>query len=380
MPRPKPGVPSLLRELNDSTAFNHIMEVGGVTRADLASHSGLSRVTSSQALQRLEARGLITVQGQRAGAKGPAADFYTLAPGLGVALGLAIHTSTVRGEALSLTGEVLGTAETPLSGDVVAACARARDLVLAEVGADHGPVLAAAVATPGVVDPATGDLSFSYDMPDSADLRQRLEGALALPVALGNNVHLAAMAERLVGAARGLQDFVLLWFDTGLGMAGVIDGRVRTGSSGASGEIGYLPVPGVDLPRAVDTFDQGAFQRLVGAAAIEALALEHGVDLTDPAAIAAAPSFVAELGHRISLGVAAIGTILDPELFVLSGASALLVGHPLAQAVASATVRIAPIHPRVEISVLGFEGPVRGAGLRALEDARRLIRERITAE
>lgn len=377
MPRPKPGVPSLLRELNDAAALSLIMEQGAVTRADLARHSGLSRVTSSQALQRLEARGLIAVHEQRAGAKGPAADVYALTPGIGVALGLAVRSSGLRAEVCTLAGEVVAVDEEPIGDDVVGSLVTLAQRVVGAVGEDAGPVLAATVATPGVVDPKSGNLAFSYDFADATDLRERLEVALGAPVVLGNDVHLAALAEMRVGSARGEQDFVLLWIGRGLGMAGVIDGQVRAGSSGAAGEIGYLPVPGVELPSRVDNVDKGSYQRVVGADAVEALAAEYGVVLTNAESVASAPDFVSELGHRISLGVASIGTILDPALFVLTGETAVQIGGLLAPAVAASTSRIAPISPRVEITLLGLDGPLRGARVHAVDAARKLLLERV---
>lgn len=381
MPRSKPGVPSLLRELNDAVALSLIIEQGAATRADLARHSGLSRVTSSQALQRLEARGLVAVHEQRAGAKGPAADVYALTPGIGVALGLAVHSTGLRAEVCTLAGEVVAVDEEPIGGDVVDSCLTLARRIVSSVGEGAGPVLAATVATPGVVDPKSGDLTFSYDFADAADLRERLAAALGAPVVLGNDVHLAALAERRVGVAKGEQDFVLLWIGRGLGMAGVIDGQVRAGASGAAGEIGYLPVPGVDLPSRVDNVDKGSFQRLVGAEAVEALAAQFRVDLDDGESVAAGPEFVRELGNRISLGVASIGTILDPALFVLTGETAVRIGGLLAPAVAESTSRIAPISPRVEITLLGLDGPLYGARVQAVDTARKLLLERVrTAE
>ncbi len=376
MPRSKPGVPSLLRELNDSAALRHIMRVGEVTRAELAVHTGLSRVTSSQALARLESLGLVHSQGRRSGARGPAADLYVLAPKVGAALGMALLPDVVRADLCSLTGEVLASASVPLGDDIVGSCATAARDVIDRAGVEAGPVHAAVMATPGVVDPASGDLSFSYDLAETPDLRRALEDRLGVAVQLGNDVHLAALAECRNGAARGEEDFVLLWMGRGVGMASVVDGRVRAGSSGAAGEIGYLPVHGVPLPSRVDDLEQGSFQRLVGAPAVQQLAREHGVnpggDLDG--------GFVTELAQRISLGVAAVGTILDPALVVLTGEVALIGGPDLPAAVAAATSRIAPIHPRVAVSTLGVEGPLVGARLRALDLARAVLVERVSEQ
>ncbi|RMB59958.1 ROK family transcriptional regulator [Tessaracoccus antarcticus] len=379
MPRSKPGVPSLLRELNDSAALRQIMRVGGVTRAELAEHTGLSRVTSSQALARLESLGLVHSQGRRPGARGPAPDLYVLAPRVGAALGMALLPDTVQADLCSLNGDVLASSSVPLSEDIVASCVAAARVVVDEAGVDAGPILAAVVASPGVVDPLTGDLSFSYDLRQARDLRRILAEQLGVPLQLANDVHLAALAECREGVARGEEDFVLLWMGRGVGMATVIDGKVRAGSSGAAGEIGYLPVPGVPLPSRVDNLDQGSFQRLVGTPAVEEMARRHGEVLEGPSSHSPGEAFVAELADRISLGVASVGTILDPALVVLTGQTALLAGPDLPAAVARSTSRIAPIHPRIEVSTLGVRGPLIGARLEAVDTARKALLDRITS-
>lgn len=353
------------------------MRVGAVTRAELAAHTGLSRVTSSQAIARLETLGLVHSQGRRPGARGPAADLYVLAPRVGAALGMALLPDAVRADLCSLTGELLASASVPLTDDIVGSCVAAAREVIDKAGVAAGPVHAVVMATPGVVDPVSGDLSFSYDLAPVPDLRRALQEQLDAPLQLGNDVHLAALAECRVGAARDEEDFVLLWMGRGVGMASVIDGRVRAGSSGAAGEIGYLPVHGVPLPSRVDTVEQGSFQRLVGAPAVEQLAREHGVGAGD---VDPNPEFVAELAQRISLGVAAVGTILDPALVVLTGEVSLLGGSGLPAAVVKATSRIAPIHPRVEVSSLGVNGPLVGARLQALDLARGVLMDRVAAE
>lgn len=56
---------------------------------------------------------------------------------------------------------------------------------------------------------------------------ERVQHALvpAKPVTIENDVNLAAMAERAVGAAAGMDDFVLVWIGVGLGLATILGGR-----------------------------------------------------------------------------------------------------------------------------------------------------------
>src|ERR1700747_170414 len=68
--RQKPGTPSLLRELNDRAALELLLTEGPLTRAQLSERTGVSKVTVSQMLARLEGRGLVMVAGETGGGRG----------------------------------------------------------------------------------------------------------------------------------------------------------------------------------------------------------------------------------------------------------------------------------------------------------------------
>ncbi len=55
-----PGTPRLLRAINDRSALELLLDRGPLTRAQLGELTGLSKVTASQLVERLEERGLVT--------------------------------------------------------------------------------------------------------------------------------------------------------------------------------------------------------------------------------------------------------------------------------------------------------------------------------
>lgn len=75
-----PGTPRLLRALNDRAALELLLERGPLTRARLGELTGLSKVTASQLVERLEERGLVTRVGEQAGGRGPNAQLYAVRP------------------------------------------------------------------------------------------------------------------------------------------------------------------------------------------------------------------------------------------------------------------------------------------------------------
>ncbi len=80
------------------------------------------------------------------------------------------------------------------------------------------------------------------DWPQDIDLAGILEKALAVPVALGNDVSCGLLGEWLAGAARGFDNVLGVWWGTGVGGALIVDGRPYNGSRGAAGEIGHVAV------------------------------------------------------------------------------------------------------------------------------------------
>src|ERR1017187_8177449 len=66
----RPGTPRLLRELNDRAALELLLTGGPMTRAQVGEQTGLSKVTASQLLARLEERGLVEAVGEQAGGPG----------------------------------------------------------------------------------------------------------------------------------------------------------------------------------------------------------------------------------------------------------------------------------------------------------------------
>ncbi|GAB3848790.1 hypothetical protein GCM10029963_32200 [Micromonospora andamanensis] len=166
-------------------------------------------------------------------------------------------------------------------------------------------------------------------------------------------MNLAAVAEAQSGSAQGLSDFVLVWVGAGVGLAIVLGGRLHHGSSGAAGEIGYLPVPGAPIPRDVSRRAKPAFQQLAGADAIRALAREHGYP--DGAAADAVRAAIAdgtsggpmldEVARRLALGVASTCVVLDPPLVVLAGEVGQAGGAALAERVQHEVAAITLVRP-----------------------------------
>jgi predicted NBD/HSP70 family sugar kinase len=381
-----PGTPRLLRALNDRAALELLLSRGPLTRAQLGELTGLSKVTASQLVERLEERGLVIRVGEQAGGRGPNAQLYAVTPGSAHVIGAVVEADRVVASCADITGNVIGHAELSTKDTdepvkvVHSAVVQAADSANAGLGSVRRVVL----GTPGVVDPGTGDITFAWNLPRwHRGLLAALREDLSTTVVFGNDVNLAAVAEAHEGAARGVDDFVLIWAGGGMGLATMLGGRLHEGSTGAAGEIGYLPVPGAPIPR--DTYRrskgaiklEGAFQQVAGAEAIRAVAREHGfrgkaADAVK-AAIAAGTQggpLLDEIARRLALGVASTCVVLDPPLVVLAGEVGQAGGTALAERVQHEVAAITLVSPRVVATEVNGDAVLTGALRTALNAVR----------
>ncbi|MFF9025787.1 ROK family transcriptional regulator [Streptomyces eurythermus] len=411
-----PASPSTARALNDRLALRLLQQEGPLTAGQLKQLTGLSRPTVADLVDRLTAAGLITVVGESGEQRrGPNARLYGIVAGRAHLAALDVRTEGVLVLVSDLLGRVLAEASAPIGGDTgtgsaVEQAVAAVERAVKEGGADR--LHTVGIGAPGLIDPATGDLRDSAGLPAwhrslVAALQDRLPGAR---VTVENETNLAALAEQREGAARDRDTFVLLWLGHGVGAAVVLDGTLRRGASGGTGEIGFLPVPGTStLPSATDC--GGGFHSLTGAAAVVSLAAEYGLPapgaapgsaprpveapLDGPAgapgaavrgaadepeaarvvrgavarASAADERFLHALADRIAVGAASVAAVLDPGCVVLGGEVGRAGGAVLAGLVGERLRRMSPLPTEVRASGLGGTAVLRGALLTARERA-----------
>ncbi|MBW8736902.1 MAG: ROK family transcriptional regulator [Streptomyces turgidiscabies] len=389
-----PASPSTARAINDRLALRLLQQEGPLAAGQLKQLTGLSRPTVADLVERLTAAGLIAVVGESGEQRrGPNAKVYGIVADLAHLAALDVRTEGVGVVVADVVGEVLAEASVPIGGDIgtgpaVEQAVALVERVAKEAGAEQ--LHTVGIGAPGLIDPATGELRDSGGLPVwhrslVAALQERLPEARVI---VENETNLAALAEQRDGAARDRDTFVLLWLGHGTGAAVVLDGALRRGASGGTGEIGFLPVPGTrQLPSATDC--EGGFHSLAAAPAIVQLAGAQGlvadIDAHEPYAATlvrmavAAPDvpahsrFLDILADRVSVGAASVVAVLDPGCVVLGGEVGRAGGDVLAARVEERLARMSPLPAEVRASALGGGGVLRGALLTARESAQEVL-------
>jgi glucokinase len=109
--------------------------------------------------------------------------------------------------------------------------------------AADGPVLGLGVGSAGPLDHVAGTVS-PVNIPSwrGFPLTARLAEHTGLPVRLAGDGICAAIGEHWLGAARGVDDAVVLVVSTGVGGGVIQNGRLYPGRSGNAGHVGHMVV------------------------------------------------------------------------------------------------------------------------------------------
>ena len=238
------------------------------------------------------------------------------------------------------------------------------------------PLSAVGVAAPGPLDHVSGvvheapNLPGFVETPVVRDLRERL----GVPVFLDRDTVVAAFAEGVFGAARGVRDWVYVTISTGIGGAIVADGRILRGVSGTAGEIGHVPIdPHGPL---CGCGHEGHIEALAGGASI---ARHYGVASAAEVFAAwrsgdARAAAIIERARR-ALGDMAVGLVnlLNPERIVVGGGiasgEAAFVFEAMREAVRERAFAVPAAAVEIVPAALGDDVGLVGAALMARERA-----------
>ena len=246
---------------------------------------------------------------------------------------------------------------------------------------------AAGATIPGLADAARGmwvEASFSgiRDLP----IAQLLRRQFSLPVAVENDARACALAERMFGAGKDVQDFFYVTVSNGIGGALFLNGALYTGAFGNAGEVGHCTV--VENGRPCGCGKRGCLEAHAAGPAIRKNYLELGgsalPDGTAPdakeiaararAGEAAARSTYELEGRLLGCALAQAVNILNPARIILGGGVSLaydLFGPTLEQELRQNIYLKAGGQVTVTPTPLGYDGGLYAAAALALLRAKK---------
>jgi glucokinase len=225
------------------------------------------------------------------------------------------------------------------------------------------------------VDEETGVALTSVNLEwKNVPLRRLLEERLGVPAVIGHDVRTASIAEGLLGAARGSENYLFVTLGTGVGAAVVLGGSPYMGVHGAAGEFGHMVVQPGGPPCGCGR--QGCIETLASASAVvrRYRAMTRApADITtrDVAAQviagdAAAQRVWGEAIEALGIGIGNYVVLLDPERVVIGGGMADA-GQMLFEPLITRLAKEVPFQPVPSLlpAALGNDAGYLGAALKA---------------
>lgn len=183
------------------------------------------------------------------------------------------------------------------------------------------------ISTAGQVDPAKGSIIYANEnIPGYTGtmLRDIMEEAFCVPVAVENDVNSAAIGEAFFGAGRGEKDFACLTYGTGVGGAMFLRGTLYSGSSCSAGEFGAIVTHPEDRNPEKDMY-LGGYEKYASTTALVKKARELDASLSngriifsrkeEPAVRQLIDAWIME----ITYGLISIVHMLNPSCLILGG-------------------------------------------------------------
>lgn len=323
------GDQQLVKRINRSVLLRLMRSHSGLSRAQLAQESGLTKSTVSLLVRELIDEGWLTETD------------ITAAPGLGrpstplqidshrrSMIGVEVAVEALRVVAVSLTGQVLEAVEEPLQGarpeEVCRQTARLVARTLAQLVQRGVQLSGVGVGLPGAFDEATGMLRFAPNLRwRNVDFVPLITQALAQagvpPVAVHvqNEADTAALSEYEFSEGDAKDSLIFVTCGAGVGAGIVLNDRLFTGMQGMAGEIGHSILE-IDGPLC-SCGRRGCAETFFGARTL--------AKLPDPS----------QGGHHLGVVLQNLWTTFNPSLLVVGGPSC--VRYPGIVQVAQATLK-----------------------------------------
>ena len=377
--------PDEVRRHNRTTLLRFLHVGGPCTRATLAAELGLNRSTIKTLVDGLAEAGVVEEKVPRPGRGAGRPSLLVLPqPQAAVVLAVDLQVEHVAIALVGLGGQILGRNSWNLRGrmrepdEVITHVIESTTMLAGDLGVT--PV-AAGVSVPGVVRRSDG---LVHEAPNlrwtDVALGERLRSVLRIPVLVGNDAELGAVAEHIRGVARGLSDAVYVSADVGVGGGVIAGGSSLRGTSGYIGEVGHMVIrPG---GRACYCGSSGCWETEVGEAALcRALGLPEdtprGAILVELRELGHDPQAawerLAQFAEWLTLGLVNVVNLLGPQLVVLGDLLTVLPESVL-ERVGSEVRRRSLVSravggTRIVSSVLGIDVKLLGAAEVAFEVA-----------
>jgi glucokinase len=251
---------------------------------------------------------------------------------------------------------------------------------------EEAVIEAIGIAIPGIVYQNTGKV-WAPNIPgwDHYPLREKLQRDITLPIILDSDRSAYVLGEQWCGIARGLKNVVFLAVGTGIGAGIIVDGILCRGSEDIAGAVGWFALDPIFRE---EYAQMGCFEAEASGSAVARKAIQlvkegessiiteiargNWNNITAETVVEAArksdvlaTKVIDSTIKYLSMGIANIVSILNPQMIVLGGGlfqAGYLLLDPIRKEFQRWAQPIAAKSVKIELSALGEDAGLYGAG------------------
>ena len=377
---------AFVRETNLSLVLKLIHNKTPISRAQIATITGLNKSTVSSLVDELINLGVVHETGSNTGGTGRPATLLEINPQVGSILGVELGVDFVSVAMTDILGNILWRRREDAnpSDDPEKTINQTLQIVKDAMAAGkrkNSKFLGLGLSTPGTVDVEKGILIFAPNLHwHNVPFVKIFSEQTKLKVFVENDANAAAIAEHLFGTARQSQDFLFVFAGVGIGGGLFLNGRLYRGRNGYAGEIGHLPITAEPSQTVCHCGNRGCWETYANqhsiiqrvqarlevkrssiipklmaeqSAALSIPLIKQAADAGDTEAI---DSFH-EAGRAMGQGFAGLSTIFNPEKIILGGPLSIAGKYLLPPIKETVNLHAFPeINKQVEIALSPF-GP-----------------------
>ena len=358
-----------------------------LTRVELSKLTNLTKPTVNLIAKELEKNNLIAAVGNRPGLRGRSPTLYQFNPDVENILAIDISPDTVRLILADLFGRIVAEDEFEISQKDSDYLIREVDLATRKLLLNRKEPTEIVIGLPGVVSASGNEIKLTPNILalQNEQFISDLRKIFSKPISFGHDINFAALGEMAQGAAIGMENFVFLLLDRGVGMGLVLNSKLYIGHQGFAGEVGFMPF-GL-RPLESTKSDRGSLEEYISTDNLQVIlnklrkqyettlqanatvdqiiyAADHGDSL--------ARAVLDQWLEPIVLVVLSITSILNPEAIILGGALGL--SNYLRTIVQEKIEPLLPFHVEIIQSALGKRATILGAVSTARLNARTHLR------
>ena len=237
-----------LKELNKAAILDIIRTTKGVSRKALADCTGLSPTATGAIVRELLGAQFIREVGEGKSSGGRKPVILEINPDSYYAFGFDIDMRFIYTVVLDITGKVhyeeRWENRSPLTPEqAVDRIRRIYDTVVSSLKLNKDRILGVGVSIPGMLDITNRRIYLAPNLGwSNVDIKESLSQKLKAAVYLDNESMCSAFCENWLGICRGVEDFVCINIESGIGAGIFVRGKIYRGYTGSAGEVGHISV------------------------------------------------------------------------------------------------------------------------------------------